>query len=45
MISEIKGEETIEQELTHCQPRLAEGSARLQAPFEKVKGKEKGGSE
>lgn len=45
MISEIKGEETREQELTHCQPRFAEGNVRLQAAFEKLKGKEKGGSE
>lgn len=42
MISEIKGEETREQELTHCQPRFAVGNVRLQAAFEKLKGKEKG---
>lgn len=44
MISEIKGEKTREQELTHCQPRFAEGNVRLQAAFEKLKGNEKGES-
>lgn len=41
MISEIKGEETREQELTHCQARFAVGTVRLQAAFEKTEGQGK----